>query len=129
MTITPITPDHYPILTQWWETHGFPPPPLNALPTTGYLLTQQNIPTAATFLYLAANAPFALMEWTVANPANTPLTSARAIHHLAAHITTAHPTLHILTTCRQPALSRLYQTAGFIQTDTDMLHLLHPPTA
>ena len=75
MTAIPFTHEHYPQAREWWTAHGWSPPPVMALPAIGYTVPGQ----AIGFLYHDPTCSLAVMEYILANPANTPLQSARAI--------------------------------------------------
>lgn len=61
--IRDVTVQDYPMLIEWWNSHGFEIPPIGTLPATGYIAND----AAAGFLYLT-NSQLACMGWCVVNP-------------------------------------------------------------
>ena len=84
--------------------------------------------TAAGWLYMDnGGTGVAMMEWLVTNPEARPLEAARALTKVVEFLKAEAKRMDyaiILTTCRQPALARLLNRAGFSTTDTEMIHLL-----
>jgi hypothetical protein len=119
-----VTPEDYPMLKTWWEGHGWPAVPQRVLPPLGVLYGEQ----AAGWLYMDnGGTGVAMMEWLVTNPENRPLVTVRAINAVVEFLKAEGKRMDyniILTTCRQPALARLLNRAGFTTTDTEMTHLL-----
>lgn len=125
MTPIPYTPDHYPTLCQWWTAHKWAAPPESCLPAHGLIIPD----VAAAFLYLDPTSTLAAQEFLVTNPANTPLQSFRAIVSLSkaiADLARAQGATALFTSCTQPSLARTLQTTGFIQTDTNVIHMIRP---
>ena len=116
--------DDYPMLQSWWEGHGWPAVPQRVLPPLGLIYAD----TAAGWLYMDnGGTGVAMMEWLVTNPEARPLESARALANVIELLKAEAKRMEyafILSTCRQPALARLLNRAGFATTDTEMIHLL-----
>lgn len=67
MTIRPLTDSDYSnILTEWWESWGWTPPPQDYLPNTGFILYDNDVPVCAAYLYMT-NSKVAWIEWLVSN--------------------------------------------------------------
>lgn len=119
-----VTGDDYPMLSSWWNGHGWPAVPQRILPPLGVIYKD----TAAGWLYMDnGGTGVAMMEWLVANPKAKPLEAAKAIQKVVEFLKLEAKRMDypiILTTCRQPSLSKLLGRLGFQQTDTDMIHLL-----
>lgn len=126
MTARPITPEDYPTLCQWWTGHAWDSPPLAALPHFGAIVPGH----AAAYLFCDPSASAAMMEFIVANPANTPMQTARAIVEVSALIEAIAIQLGktaLFTSCQQSSLAGLLvKTRDFHLTDTSMIHLLKP---
>jgi hypothetical protein len=114
----------YPMLEAWWQGHGWSAVPQRVLPPLGVIYDNM----AAGWLYMDnGGTGVAMMEWLVTNPAEKPLKAARALGLLVGFLKAEAKRMDypiILTTCRQPALARLLNRAGFQTTDREMIHLL-----
>lgn len=119
-----VTAEDYPMLETWWVGHGWPAVPQRVLPPLGVIYKD----TAAGWLYMDnGGTGVAMMEWLVTNPKASPIAAAKAIHSVVDILKSEAKRMDypiILTTCKQPALSRLLQREGFQETDTGMTHLL-----
>jgi hypothetical protein len=121
----PITPEDYPTLCQWWTAHKWDAPPAACLPSRGLIIPN----LAAAFLYIDPSSSLAAQEFLVTNPLNTPFQSHRAISTITDAIANLAKNLGknaLFTTCKQNSLSRVLTTTGFIETDTQMIHLIRP---
>jgi hypothetical protein len=125
MTPIPYTPEHYPTLCQWWTAHNWTAPPQSCLTAQGLIIPDQ----AAAFLWRDPTSTLAAQEFLVTNPSNTPLQSFRAIVTLSkaiADLARLQGATALFTSCVQPSLARTLQTTGFLQTDTNVIHMIRP---
>lgn len=113
------------MLQQWWNGHGWPAVPEAALPRLFVIYED----TAAGGLYMSnCGAGVAMLEWLVTNPESAPLKAARALKRVVEFLLVEARRMDygmVLTTCRQPSLSRLLERSGFRVTDSQMIHLVH----
>ena len=120
----------YPVVSGWWEAHGFPTIPREALSTLGFVVEivgadGEGEPVVAGWVYTASTNALAMMEWIVSNPAASPLTVARAIQALAevaADECKARGYAIVLTAIKLPSLGRVLERAGFLKQDEGMTH-------
>jgi hypothetical protein len=114
----------YPMLSSWWEGHGWPPVPAVVLPKLFVIYDN----TAAGGLYMSnCGCGVAMMEWLVTDPKAKPLAAAKALRKVIEFLKDCAKRMDygaILTTCRQPSLARFIEGSGFQKTDTGMIHLL-----
>ena len=120
------------LLTEWWDAHGHPRVPAYALPQVSIFVSDDDDePLAFGVLYECNSAPIAWVEWVTTNPANTPLTSAKAIKVLVDFLVleASHNGYAILlSTCRQKSLGRLLEKSGFVKTDDEVSHFIRITT-
>lgn len=123
--------EFHPTLLSWWNAHGWPGVPPQILPKLGIrayelLENEGTRPIAAGFLYMDNSVGFSMLEWIVSNPDAAPRQAAKAIGIIAEFAKQEAKRLGyavMFTSCKQPALARLLERAGFIETDRDVIHL------
>lgn len=116
-------------LAEWWTAHGWAPVPVTVLPRCGVVIdNDEGTPIAATFLYMEnSGVGVAWMEWTVTNPALSPMKSYAAIVMLTQAIREVALSLDygiVMTTAKQAGLVKAYERNGFKTTDTGMTHMI-----
>src|SRR5690606_4797488 len=128
MRVRPYSPDDYATVAAFWPSHGWAAVPAVLLPPEGYVAEDETGQViAAGWLYLAEQTPLGMMEYLVTRPGLAPQRAVRALQAIVAAIVTCareFKVIALLATCRQPALVRLYQRAGFTPSDTGMTHLV-----
>lgn len=117
----------YPVLTVWWEAHGWPVVPRVILPKLGVMAMDGDLRVAAAFLYMDNSVGVSMLEWLVTNPDSTGKQSLAAIGAVVGFL--AERALEMdygvmLTSCRQPALARIYERHGFQRTDEGIIHMV-----
>ena len=125
----------YSMLAAWWKAHGWPALPVAILPRLGIVVEHCGVPICAGFLYMDNSVGVSMLEWTTTNP-DAPLkaipTAIRVLTDFMAERAQEMNYGLMLTTCRQPALARIYEKNGFERTDEAVIHLvrvikLNPP--
>lgn len=117
----------YPMLSQWWAGHGWPPVRAECLPKLGLLAMDGETAVAAAWSYLDNSVGVAFFEWLVTNPANHPKTSVAGIRHVTECMMTCLKDLGyriVHSSCRQPSLARLLVKSDFTATDAGVQHLI-----
>ena len=117
----------YPVFCDWWRGHGWNPPPKVILPKYGAVAKNSKGMIAAVWAYMDNSVGVAWLEWLVTDPKAGALTSIKAITYMVACV---EETLKeefdygvIMTTCKQPALVRLFERLDYKITDRKMTHL------
>lgn len=116
----------YPMLVNWWKEQKWPVIPKASLSNLGYISYQNNLPTAAAFLY-TTNSNLAWLEWMIANPQYDWETRQEAIYELIDHISEEAKKQGysiLFTSVSNKRLMEKYVNKGFIVTDTDMTNML-----
>lgn len=132
MNLREYTPEDHPMLTAWWKAHGFPQLPAQILPRMGYLVEHDGAPVVAGWLYMDNSVGVSMLEWVTTNP-EAPVkvipTAIRVLCDFMWERANAMDYGVMLTTCRQPALARVFEKNGFQRTDDSVIHLLRtrPP--
>lgn len=128
MNLRPIDLEtDYATLTEWWKGHGWNAVPRAILPKLGVIAEHDGVQVAAAFLYMDNSVGVAMLEWLVTNPAANPVACVRSVSQVIQFLTERALELDygvMLTSCRQPALVRLYERNGFVKTDEGVTHLL-----
>lgn len=118
--------DH-PVLSLWWEAHRFPVVPRSILPKLGVMALDGEVRVAAAFLYMDNSVGVSWLEWLVTNPDATGKQSLAGIGAVVNFLAERALELDygvMLTTCRQPALARIFERHGFAKTDEGVIHLV-----
>ena len=119
-----VTDADYPMLSGWWQGHGWAAVPQAVLPALGVIMAD----TAAGWLYMDnSGRGVAMMEWLVTDPAASPIQAARALSAVVDFLKSEALRMDyhvILTTCRQESLARMLGKRGFEVTDREMIHLI-----
>jgi len=132
MNLREYTPEDHPMLTTWWKAHGFPQLPQAILPKFGLIAEHEGKAVVAAWLYMDNSVGVCMLEWLTTNP-ETPAkfvpTAIRVLVDFMWERANAMDYGVMLTTCRQPALARIYEKNGFQRTDDGVIHLLRcrPP--
>jgi hypothetical protein len=125
----------YPMLAAWWKAHGWPALPAAILPKLGIVVEHCGAPVCAGFLYMDNSTGVSFLEW-LTTPPDAPVklvpTGIRVLCDFMEERARAMNYGIMLTTCRQPALARIYEKNGFAKTDEAVIHLvkvieLNPP--
>lgn len=117
----------YPTLCKWWEGHGWPTLPAAILPKLGIMVEHDGLPVCAAFLYMDNSVGVCMMEWLTTNPEAPLKAIPTAIRILIDFMADRAKDMNygvMLTTCRQPALARVYEKNGFERTDDAVIHLI-----
>lgn len=112
----------YSMLCQWWNGHGWTPPPITSLPR-GIVIDD----AAAGFLFLDPASDIAVLEFIVTNPQNTPRQSLCAIAELVAtceNIAKQMERRGLFTSCVQDSLARFFQDFGYQAEASKAHHLI-----
>ena len=116
----------YPVVSEWWKAHGWPPVPQYMLPKLGIMVERDGLPCLAGWVYMDNSCGVCMLEWVVSNPDTPPRDVLRSIEHLtaAAKLVSVQNNDHsMLTSCKQESLARAYERNGFVRTDEQMKHL------
>ena len=122
MMVRRFTKEDYESVATWWEKHGWPIIPLEALPPTGFIVPNH----AAAFLY-RLEGPIALMEWVVGNPERNYHDRAVALEDVIAAVEDAAKAAgykSIFTMTRHERLINRLRDTGYVVTDEKMTHLM-----
>lgn len=58
----------YEMVVSWWKAYEWPSiPPLDSLPTDGFISYEDDKPLAVGFVYIIENAPWTLLTWMTTN--------------------------------------------------------------
>lgn len=116
----------YANLKGWWDKHWGSAPAVQALPQSGLIVEKDGRDVAAGWVYLDTTSPTAFLAWMVANPNNTAKQSMEAITYLIGglvELARSQGRVNIIAQCPSGALSRLFQSCGFVLRDKDVNHL------
>lgn len=115
----PITKEDFKEIHQWWSVQGWPEIPVEALPTTGWIIEGY----CAGWLYMA-NSSVAKPEWIVGNPqADKSIALPILIDHIGAQAKAAGYKL-LFTSTKHEGLIKRFQDCGYTIEDTNVTHLL-----
>lgn len=119
----------YPMLAQWWVTHGWNPVPEPILPKLGIVYEDDDNqePIAACWLYMDNSVGVSMLEWLVTRPGLPGMQVIRSIKHMTKFMELEAKRMNysvMLTTCKQHSLARLHEKNGFTKTDETMIHLI-----
>lgn len=120
-------PADYPIVQGWWIGHGWPPVPEQMLPKLGLIISSDDADLAAGWLYMDNSVGVCMLEWVVSNPDARPFDSVRAIRELGMLMEQEARRMGywvMMTSCKQPALAKLWVKMGYLETDGSMIHLM-----
>lgn len=127
MKVRPYQASDYPLASEWWKAHGWGSVPECFLPVVGIVVEINDTPAAMAWIKQENSTPIAMMEWLVTNPDNHPKNSLRAIREVTESVKACAKAMGrttLFTYCKQPSLARAYEKAGFLQTDSAMIHLV-----
>lgn len=119
----------YPMVCDWWISHGWPPVCQTFLPAVGVIIELDGKPVAAGWLKMESTTPLAMPEWLVTNPENRDRDSIHALSELLEQlkaIAKAQGRTQLFAACKQDSLARLYCRHGFTKSDSEMIHLVCP---
>lgn len=114
-------------LAAWWEAHGWPVVPRAILPKLGVMAMAGEMPVAAAFLYMDNSVGVSMLEWLVTNPDATGRQTLAAIGAVIGFLSERALEMDygvMLTSCRQPALARIFEHHGFARTDEGIIHMV-----
>lgn len=129
MTSRPFTPEDHATIAWWWEVRDFAAIPVKMLPPDGVVVCADGQPVAACFLYLGPTlgGMAGWAEWMVTQPGLSPKKALAALEFtlneiilLAKH----RGAVFLFTSLRNTKLGKVYQRAGFVQTDTGMTNYI-----
>jgi|GEM_PF-2344735 len=115
-------------LNEFTVEHGWPPFNPLILPTIGVCVYEDDKKLCFGWLYLESSTIVAMVEWIVTNPKNTPRESLKSIKISINHLVGIAKKLgysFIFTSAENKGLIKLYEKAGFEQTDKKMTHLVY----
>jgi len=118
--------DH-PVLSVWWEAHGWPVVPRAILPKLGVMAMAGDLRVAAGFLYMDNSVGVSMLEWLVTNPDATGRQSLAAIGAVIGFLSERALEMDygvMLTSCRQQGLARIFEHHGFAKTDEGIIHMV-----
>jgi len=121
--------DDYQMVSDWWGKHNWACVPPEILPKIGGVIYEKEtgLNLTAAWLYMDNSTTVSWMEWFVSNPEATGFQVIKAHKLLLDFLERCAMDNDygiMLTTCRQPSLSRLYEKNGFVKTDESVIHLL-----
>lgn len=120
------TPEFYPILAKWWNDHDWPAIPQDALPKTGIVITNEENPIVAGFLY-KTDSTMAWMEYIVADAKSDKMIRSEALDMLIdclLFIAKENGFKTVFTSSVHPSLIARKQKHGFIVGDTNTTQLI-----
>jgi hypothetical protein len=127
ITLREYKPEDYAMVASWWAAHKWAPVPPAVLPKLGVIAEREGGAVAALWLYMDNSVGVCWAEWLVSAPDAAPLDVYRSIGAMLGGLEAAAKSLGygvMLTACRQAALVRTYERAGFQRTDEGVTHLL-----
>lgn len=119
-------PSDYPLVCEWWNAwKHWQPLPASALPPRGIIVSVDDIPTMAAWLYLT-DSTFALIEWFISNPTAKKQRGealALLIEQLVL-LAARHGARHVASTVRNQHLIRALKAQGFGGEEATMTNLV-----
>lgn len=122
MKVRRVTREDYEALKGWWSAQKWEAPPLECLPTVGFMIED----VCAGFLYQTDSA-FSWLEFVIANPDTDKKVRSEALDLVINALTKASKELGykaIYTTLNHPKLIERYQKHGFMKTDEGITALV-----
>lgn len=113
---------HADMVRKWGETHQFPLPPYDMLPSTGFMVEDK----ACGFLY-TTNSKIGWLEWVFSNPEKTKEERKEALDLLFKLIEYTARDLQVgvlLTASHVPAYADIVSRNGFQETDKNITHFI-----
>lgn len=123
-------PSMYSEVKTWWESHeSWASIPEALLPSTSFIVGDENKLYCVCFLYRDTSTQVAMMEWLVANPKNSSRESLKSIMILLARIAryADDNNLVLFTTLKNKRLGGLYEKHGFVTGDKGMTNMTRIP--
>jgi len=117
---------HYEMLESWWKGHEWEPVNPQLLKPLGLVITIENQPVAAGFIYPIAGCGLALLEWVVSNPEAKPFCVVKGMKQLIDYTKDwckDNDYQILLSACKNRGLLKLYQKNGFTKLDEGITHL------
>ena len=119
---------HYPIVKEWWVSHGWDPVPEVVLPKLGVIAFNKNGDgITAAWIYMDNSVGVSMLEWIVTNPENSPKDSLRGIKTVTKFLKDRAKDMDykiMLATCRQKSLLKVLERTGFQKTDENIYHAI-----
>jgi hypothetical protein len=116
----------YDIVKSWWKHYDWPAVSLDVLPKTGFIIDNDEIPVAASWV-IATNSPIYLLEWTVGNPDIDWELRSEGLQKLieyCCHFCKNNGANFVFTMTKNKRLLEKLKNCNFKTTDEDMTHLL-----
>lgn len=117
---------HYEAVCSWWKAESWPQVPLNHLPKYGVVISVDDIPACAAWLY-QTDSQISWLEWVVANPEVRREKRAAALDELVLTLKNMANRMGfetIFMTARSAPLISRMEKHGFISTDKSMTNLI-----
>jgi hypothetical protein len=117
----------YPVVSDWWTAHKWPPVPAHALSSFGMVAEEETLPLCAAWLYIT-NSSFSLIEFAVSNPSAPLKLRAAGLELLLQRLikeAIGFGSRQIFTSLQSKSLIRLYCKQGFQIGDTNMTNLIY----
>lgn len=112
--------EDYPKILPWWTRRDATPIPPQLLEGMGVVVeAPDGVLLASAWLYVERGGRLAWLAWTITNPDNSPLTSAKALRILLGAMDELADVLGvpmIYAQIQQPSLKRLFESCGFEAT-------------
>lgn len=115
----------YEVLAAWWTKQGWPTLPKQMLGDHGFV-AEENELLAATWI-LPTGTSIYLMEWTIGNPEVEWSKRSEAIKQVtdtACQWAKQDGASQVITMTKNKRFIEKLQESGFIQTDSEMIHLV-----
>lgn len=120
--------EHYSMVCEWWMAAGWPQGlPLTHLPETGFLISFDDVPACAGFLYKTDSA-FCWFDFVVANPAIRRKQRSECLSFLFELVKTAAKAMGfkmIIHSVRNVSLVARLEKAGFQSTEKNVTNLTY----
>ena len=121
------TCDYTDILCKWWEDWGWTPPPLDMLPDTGFILSNQfEEDICAGFLY-KTDSKVCWLEYIVSDKKYKRDDRSRAITSIIDYLSKKakeEDFKYIYTSLKNKPLIKKYESCGFIKGDESCLEMV-----
>lgn len=127
--LRPYNPEtDYPLFSDWWTRHKFPPPPAAVLPPRNAVALLDGSPVACCWAYFSESDRIAMIEWAVTNPDVSPRVTYEALRQILRYlpwVLRKHGAQYIIAATSVKGLIKLFEKSGFKKTDEQVTHLVY----
>lgn len=127
MDIVSFRPEiHGDMIRGWWQAHGWPALPDDALPKSGLIVVADGVPAVAGFMYMT-DSSWGVLEFIVGNKDVSKDTRKQALDVLIPGLLTIakeHGKRLVFSSVSHPSLIDGYKRHGMIETDKGMTNFV-----